>query len=263
MRSAGRSGRTCETVIMRGAQPYSQYDEFAWFYSQGWGEDFHNQARVVLEKHVFPRLRADARVLDLCCGTGDLSAALDRRGYRVTGIDGSEQMLRYARERVPNAAFTHADAREFNLEPSFDAALSTFDSLNHILTLGGLASAFANVGRALVPGGLFVFDLNMQESFETLWQGSHATVEDTNVAVTRGSYDPERKIGRAELTIFKLESGAWQRSDICVMERCYSEEEVLAALARAGFSDMAAKDAWEVGMRGDIALGRSFFFAVK
>jgi SAM-dependent methyltransferase len=248
---------------MPGVKPYSAYDQFAWFYSQGWGEEFHKQARAVFERHVYPRLPSRARVLDLCCGTGDLSRELVGRGYQVTGIDGSEEMLRYARERVLNAEFIHADAREFEIAPSFDAAFSTFDSLNHILTLGELAQAFANVARALVPGGLFVFDMNLQDSFETLWQGEHASIEDTCVAVTRGSYDVAKKTGRAEVIMFRLVDGAWQRSDICVLEKCYSEEELLAALARAGFSEMEVKDAYEAGMRGDIALGRAFFFAVK
>jgi SAM-dependent methyltransferase len=248
---------------MPALKPYSAYDQFAWFYSQGWGEDFHKQARAVFDEHVYPRLPAGARVLDLCCGIGDLSLELDRRGYRVTGIDGSEEMLRYARERVPAAEFIHADAREFELEQRFDAALSTFDSMNHILTLGELARAFANVARVLVPGGLFVFDMNMQESFETLWQGEHSSVEDAAVSVTRGSYDPAKKTGRAEVTMFRLIGGAWQRSDICVLEKCYAQEEVLTALARAGFGEMTARDAYEVGMRGDIALGRAFFFAGK
>jgi len=248
---------------MPGVEPYNAYDQFAWYYSRGWGEEFHKQARAVFEKHVYPRLPVGARVLDLCCGIGDLSIELDRRGYRVTGIDGSEEMLRYARERVPNAGFIHADAREFELAPPFDAAFSTFDSMNHILTLGELACVFANVARALVPGGLFVFDMNLQDSFEVLWQGEHASIEDHCVAVTRGSYDAAKKIGRAEVTMFRLVNGAWQRSDVCVLEKCYSEEEVLTGLARAGFSRMKAKDAYEVGMRGDIALGRAFFLAVK
>jgi SAM-dependent methyltransferase len=242
--------------------PYGVYDLFAWFYNRGWGSDYHKEAYPALERHVFSRLRPGARVLDLCCGTGDLTRVLVRQGYEVTGLDGSEEMLRYAREQAPEAEFRLADARAFQSAPEFDAALSTFDSLNHVLTLAELEGAFGSVCRALVPGGLFVFDMNMEESFETLWRGSFGTVDDTSAGITRGSYDPLEKIGRADLTLFRFD-GAWHRSDVSVLEKCYTTEEVTGALERAGFTAIECRDAWELGMRGDTATGRAFFFASR
>jgi hypothetical protein len=50
---------------------------------------------------------------------------------------------------------------------------------------------------------------------------------------------------------------------VAVLERCYTEAEILGALERSNFREIAAHDAYEVGMRGDNALGRTFFFAVK
>jgi SAM-dependent methyltransferase len=245
-----------------GPEPYGVYDLFAWFYNQGWGSDYHRQAAPVFENHVFPRLPAGARVLDVCCGTGDLTRGLVARGYRVTGIDGSEEMLRFARRQTPGAEFRRADARCFTFHSRFDAALSTYDSLNHILELAELESAFACVFDALVPGALFVFDLNMQVAFETHWGGTFASVEESCAGITRGSYDPETKIGRVDLTLFRL-AGTWHRVDVAVLERCYSEEEVTGALAGAGFTAIEPRDAWELGMRGDAAIGRVFFFALK
>ncbi|HEY1207661.1 MAG: class I SAM-dependent methyltransferase [Bryobacteraceae bacterium] len=249
---------------MPAAEPYGVYDPFAWFYSQGWGSDYHQQAAPLLEQHVFPRLPAGARVLDVCCGTGDLSRVLAAHGYRVTGIDGSEEMLRFAREQTPGAEFCLADARRFSVGSRFDAALSTYDSLNHILDPQELESAFSSVWRALVPGSLFVFDMNTEESFETLWCGSSGTVEETAAGITRASYDPVQKIGRADLTLFRLVEGTtWRRSDITVLERCYPVEAVTAALERAGFTGIEDRHAWELGMRGDMAVGRVFFFALR
>jgi SAM-dependent methyltransferase len=245
-------------------QPYGVYDHFAWFYSRGWGVDYHQQVRPVLEGHIFPRLQPGARLLDVCCGSGDLSRVLAERGFRVTGIDGSREMLEYARTAAPGVEFLLSDARSFSLPAGFDAAISTFDSLNHLLTAGELHCVFKNVFRALVPGGLFIFDLNMQEAFETLWRGSFSCVEDSAVGITNGSYDAEERLGRAQVTLFRSDgSGAWTRSDVTVLERCYTAEEVNDSLVRAGFTGIETRDAWELGMRGDIALGREFFFASK
>jgi hypothetical protein len=63
--------------------------------------------------------------------------------------------------------------------------------------------------------------------------------------------------------MFRLQNSVWERSDVAVLERCYTEAGILNALERAGFAEITAHDAYEVGMRGDNALGRSFFFAVK
>jgi SAM-dependent methyltransferase len=245
-------------------QRYGVYDHFAWFYSRGWGTDYHTQLQPVLEDHICPRLPAAGWVLDVCCGSGDLSRALLDRGYRVTGIDGSGEMLCHARRQAAEAEFRLADARDFHFPPQFDAALSTFDSLNHLLTLDELEEVFENVCHALVPGGLFVFDLNMQEAFETLWRGSFSSVEDTAVGITNGSYDPVGKVGCALVTLFRLDDGdIWRRSDVKVLEKCYTLEEITDALERTGFSAIETHDAWELGMRGDLAMGRSFFFATK
>lgn len=243
--------------------PYSAYDSFAWYYRRGWGEDYHRNALTVFDTHVFPRLPAHAKVLDLCCGSGDFTTRLLARGYSVTGIEGSARMLDFAREKAPGAVLLHQDARSFDLPPEFDAAFSTFDSLNHVLELPELCAVFANVARALRPGGLFVFDMNMEENFQSYWHGAWANVQDTEVGITRGSYDSSKQLGRADITVFRLESdGSWSRSDTSVMERCYAEREILSSLSRSGFSDVTAHEAWELGMR-DLAIGRTFFFAVK
>src|SRR5215207_810808 len=50
------------------------------------------------------------RVLDACCGTGDLAIAASRVGGQVTGLDFSEQMLERARRKAPDIAWLRGDA---------------------------------------------------------------------------------------------------------------------------------------------------------
>src|SRR5712692_2760779 len=85
-------------------------------------------------------------VLDLACGTGNVTLELERRGYQVTGVDNSEAMLRQARTKpARQARFFLQDARHLDLPERFDACVSLFDSLNYLLTPEELGAAFARV----------------------------------------------------------------------------------------------------------------------
>jgi len=216
---------------------YSDYDPFAWIYNKHWGNSFTQHALPVLEKLVFPHLSSKARVLALCCGTGQLAQALIARGYQVTGLDGSGEMLRFARENAPTAELIHDDARSFTLPPVYHAVVCTFDSLNHVMTLQELTSVFRNVYAALREGGLFLFDLNMEEGYRATWNDNFGIVEDDHVCVLRSSYYPKERTARFDATIFRLQDN-WQRSDVTLLQKCYSEAEVLSALQAAGFTEV-------------------------
>jgi SAM-dependent methyltransferase len=213
---------------------YSDYDRFARVYNKHWGDTFIHLALQVMEKLVLPHLPPKARILDLCCGTGQLAQVLTAGGFRVTGLDGSEEMLKFARENAPAAEFVTADARSFKLPNVYHAVVSTFDSLNHIMTLDELTDAFRNVYASLRKGGLFFFDLNMEEGYKAVWHDSFNIVEDDEVCIVRSNYRPGERIAQFDATVFHLQDG-WQRSDFTLLQKCHPEAEVRSALETAGF----------------------------
>ena len=218
---------------------YSDYDPFAWVYNKHWGNSFIPHALPALERLVFLDLPTKARILDLCCGTGQLAQILTERDYQVTGLDGSAEMLRFARENAPSVEYVHADARSFKLPAVFHAVISTFDSLNHVMTLEELTSVFRNVYATLREDGLFLFDLNMEAGFRLTWDDNFGIVEDDHICVVRSSYRPEERTARFDTTIFRLQD-YWYRSDVTLYQKCYSEGEVRSALEAAGFSNVHA-----------------------
>jgi SAM-dependent methyltransferase len=236
----------------------------AWFYARHCGGRYHRQALPVLDRLVLSDLPLAACLLDLCCGAGHLTRALAGRGYLVTGLDGSAEMLRYTRENAPGAEFICADARTFSSPPSFDAALSTFDSLNHILTLEELLRVFQNVHGALVPGGVFVFDLNMEEAYRTQWHKSSAVVEADHIFIVQGGYHPDERLGRTEVVMLReLSDAQWRRSDV-LLWRGYSHAKVKSALGQVGFEPVRPNDARrDLEMADDLAVGWTFFSARK
>ena len=81
---------------------------------------------------VLEGLTTGAKVLDLGCGTGDpIAKHLVKRGFTVTGVDESRQMLKYARQTVPEAELVHADMVTVELTDTFDAAVA-WDSMFHV-----------------------------------------------------------------------------------------------------------------------------------
>ncbi|MEW6117472.1 MAG: methyltransferase domain-containing protein [Nitrospirota bacterium] len=204
-----------------------------------------------------------SRLLDLCCGTGHLAQASVSCGFTVVGIDGSSEMLSYAKKRVPDGEFITADAREFEISPFFDAAVSTFDSMNHILTTEDLNRVFRNVFEVLKEGGYFLFDLNMEEAFETQWHKSTSIIKNDNVCIISGDYDRRKKIGITRLTMFHLE-GNWRRSDAMLYQKCHSPKEVKSALQQCGFREVTLCDARrDLKMPGHLSIGRTIFLARK
>lgn len=241
---------------------FRDYDPFAWLYAHHWGEPFHDAVLPALENAVLKQLPPHAAVLDLCCGDGRLAATLERRGFAVTGLDGSAEMLTFARERCRKTRFLLADARNFQLPPQFDAVLSTFDSLNHIMQYSELARVFANVFACLKPGGVFVFDLNREEAYRDFWGREASTVTHDVVSVARGYYVPSKRLATCDITLMRLQGRQWHRTDFRMTQRLHPVESVVRALQRAGFS-AEVNDAVHLGMRGDMAFGRNIFIARK
>jgi len=242
---------------------YTDYDAFAWAYDRHWGSVFTGAVLPVLDRLMLEPLPPPARILDLCCGTGQLATLLVKRGYRVTGIDGSKEMVRIARRNAPRAEFVVADARTFRVPRTFDAVVSTYDSLNHVMSLEELTSVFRRVHAAMRPGARFLFDLNMEDGYRTRWRGESAIVEDDHVVAYRSNYSPGPRTGRMEFTIFrKAGKGGWKRTDLALAQRCYSEVEVRSALEAAGLDVVQVFDGGR-DLEPFRAVGRSFFLAQR
>jgi len=242
---------------------YSDYNNFAWIYNKHWGYFYSGNSFAILEKLMLQYLPPNAYILDLCCGTGKLAQKLTEQGYRVTGIDSSEEMIRFAKENAPNAEFIVEDARNFRLPSVYNGVIAAYDSLNHIMNLEDLIGTFQNVYECLVEGGLFLFDLNMEDAYNTFWKGSRGTVEDDYAYIARSSYDPDEKIGKLDFTIFRLLEGKWERSDLTFLQKCYSEREIISALESVGFAEINVYD-FQRGLDGLYKqIGRSFFVCNK
>lgn len=241
----------------------SSFDPIAGLYHRLWSGWYLPAALPALERLFFSRIAPACRVLDVCCGSGHVTKEIVRRGFQVTGIDISAELIALAREQMPDVDFQVQDARCFSLPDRYQAALSTFDSLNHILSLDELQSVFERVYAALESGGLFVFDMNLREAFRADLRGWAVDAGDESVSLIRGLFDEERNVARTELIWFqKNGGGTWGRSDSAIEEKCYGQSDIVLALGQAGFKLVESIPASDAGMQADLGFGRIFITAV-
>lgn len=243
------------------AEIRSSYDDIAEMYHALWADFYLSAALPALEKLFFHCVPSGARLLDVCCGSGHVTGELVQRGYRVVGIDSSSELIALARTALPEVDFRIQDARNIQLEEPCDAALSTFDSLNHLLTLDDLHEAFASVCRSLVPRGMFLFDMNLEEAYSLDLQEWTVDLAPERVGLVRGTYDAAAQKAATELICFSKvgEGNLWLQSRSIVEQRCYPQSEILAALDMAGFNGTEIFPARAAGVTGGLGFGRTFF----
>lgn len=175
-------------------------------------------------------------VLDLACGTGNVTLELERQGYQVTGVDNSAAMLRQAGTKpVRDARFVLQDARSLQLPEPFDACVCLFDSLNYLLTPEEMGAAFAGVARSLRPRGLFVFDMNTIRALERGMFTQEGHGADPSLSyVWRSEYDPETRLCRIAMR-FQVQTPTGTREfPETHVQRGYSLAEIRALLEAAG-----------------------------
>ncbi len=108
------------------------------------------------------------RILDVGCGTGQLTSEIARSGAEVVGVDASPQMIRSARENYPKLQFEVADIAATAYDNEFDAVFSNA-ALHWVKNQEGAITAIAS---ALKPGGRFVFEMGGRGNIHHVWSGS-------------------------------------------------------------------------------------------
>lgn len=110
--------------------------------------------------------QAGERVLDLGCGTGQLSAQIAAAGAEVVGMDLSPAMIEAAREQFPDLSFIVGDARDFSFAEPFDAVFSNA-ALHWVKPP---EAALTCMAACLGPGGRFVVELGGARNVATISQ---------------------------------------------------------------------------------------------
>lgn len=168
-------------------------------------------------------------VLELGCGTGNLTRQLAAKGYDMIGVDNSEEMLSIARDKSENSddsiLYLCQDMREFELYGTVSAAISVCDSMNYILSEEELLQIFQLVNNYLDPQGIFIFDYDTPYAYkEIIGDSTIAENREEGSFIWENTYYEEEQLNEINLTLFIPEKAS-DRKQLPEGKRYYKYEE--------------------------------------
>jgi len=194
-------------------------------------------------------------VVDLGCGTGNLTIPLARSGFSVFGIDISAEMLSVARNKWDGPSsrggyrdepgtirWLQQDMRDWELPHPVDAVISFCDCLNYLTEPEDITATIQRTYEGLAPGGLFLFDMHAPRQLERYAEDQPFVYDETDIAYLWVSdYDEDRMEIEHSLTFFireELSSGGealYSRFEESHVQRAYDPDWVEEQLTAAGF----------------------------
>lgn len=218
------------------------YQQFAYLYDELM-QDAPYDEWVKFVKDRLQKYQVDGDLLlDLACGTGELSVRFAKEGFAVTGVDLSSDMLAVAQEKSQESGlsipFFEQNMVEMEGHGQFDIIGVFCDSINYLQSDEDVTQTFLTIFQHLKDGGLFFFDVH------SIYKISHVFIQQTfAIAEDHLSYIWNSFPGEFpnsvehELSFFVLDerSGKYDRFDELHYQRTYSVQQYSDWLDAAGF----------------------------
>ena len=190
----------------------------------------------------------DGLVLELGCGTGNMTELLHTAGYDMIGVDASADMLEQAVRKKEEARidvlYLMQDMESFELYGTVRAVVCCCDGINYLTEPEALLHSFKLVNNYLDPGGVFLFDFNTVHKYrDEIGDAVIAENRDDCSFIWENAYDAESCINEYDLTLFLQEpDGRYRKHTETHMQRGYELSEIKELLSRAGLRFECAFD---------------------
>jgi len=219
----------------------SAYQELAGLYD-GLTEDVPYCRFADYYEKLFELFNIDVHsVIDLACGTGNMTFELYKRGYDMIAVDSSPDMLMVAREKFSNCSVMPLiicqSLDELDLYGTSDAAVCTLDGMNY-LSPEEFHNALRRILFFINPGGLLIFDVNSPEKLHSLDGQIFLDETEDCYCVWRAEFDNSLNACFYGMDLFERQGNHWIRSEEEHLEYCYESAFVISALQAAGYCDI-------------------------
>lgn len=252
-----------------------QYGSFAYIYDElmddvdyeKWVEHIEN---IIKYKNVKVK-----NILELACGTGNITLPLAKKGYDIAGIDISEEMLDVAFNKSEKMQIPLVLLQQDIIDLDFDlydldCVLSACDGFNYITSPNDLKKIFAKVYELLKKGGIFIFDISSYYKIKNILGNNFMGESREELSyMWTNTYDDETQLIDMDLDFFvkievddEEEDNVYERYRERHQQRAYKEYEIKNMLEELGFE--------EIDVFGDFTMKESkedseriFFSAIK
>ena len=186
--------------------------------------------------YILSKMTNAKQVLDMGCGTGNLTMRLEKLGFEMIGQEASVNMLTYAAEKSNKVTWICQKMENTDLPYPVDAVISTLDSINHLESREDISKCFQRVSKNLKRGGAFVFDVNTPfKHREILGENTFVYDVDGVYCVWQNTFCAEDCGVDIDLDLFfEDEDGRYSRGEEHFREIALSSEEICRLLKDAG-----------------------------
>lgn len=225
----------------------NSYSDFARVYDELMHRDINYEKWADYIENLFDMYDVNpSLVCDLACGTGNITIPMARRGYDMTGVDISEDMLNIARSKADglDILFLNQNMTDLDLYGTMGAFLCMIDGINYILPPKSLLKLFTRIKTCFIDnGGLFIFDISTPHKLKNTI-GSNTFVHcGENIFYTwQNRYIESKRLSDMFLTFFVRQGKKYARFEERHLQKAHSPEELTHLLHKAGFSQVDMYD---------------------
>ena len=225
------------------------YGEYAWAYDLIISRNHRQECAFIEQVLTGLGIGRDAAILDAGCGTGSYCVELTQRGFRVTGIDRSSQLLMFARKKAATAGleipFVEGDILNHEVDRQYDAVLCR-GVLNDLVEERDRIQVFRSFAAILRLGGALILDVRDWEKTVKTKRVEPVFHKEVDVNGDILEFTSKSKLDLTNRFLRVHEKHKYQ-DDISLYDfimKCWTKEELVRNMNAAGFGDIELFDSY-------------------
>lgn len=221
----------------------NSYSDFAYVYDALMKRDVDYEKWADYIENLFDMYAVNPElVCDVACGTGNITIPMASRGYDMTGVDISEDMLNVAREKAEglDILFLNQSMTKIDLYGTMGAFLCMIDGINYVLSPKSLLQFFTKIKTCFMDEGApFIFDISSEYKLKKIVGNNTFVHADKDIFYTwQNRYIESKKLSDMFLTFFVKDGDTYRRFEERHLQRAWSIEELTYLLKKSGFQSV-------------------------